>query len=444
MASIYGKPLVGLSGSGAVGAGGKFLYSVTLPRSIYYEQAAEWLKIKDEPSSVIPELNWDGQVVCGGSLWLLKDNKAEAYSLEDGSLLETNVLTSIQGGPVGSITTDGESRIWFLRAARNYRVSRETGAGITPTYVHANITLFLYEFDINTKSYRQLNSQALPEYKVFAGSKYAIGFKNSSEDFVNFSILGYSKTSNTLYWGKFAFKTTVSYNYTTSNSGNTFTGNTPIESSITDMYKYNLQENENTPIASFPVNDIYGNFFCYDESDFLYTGMGYNKSSTTKYIYRYNKQSNTWEVVNAAAEGNALGPFAYINLGDKVLCYSKTTINVFDPKTGSLETGSVPQIPPDDEDVFSGFKAYANNILYLRTSKGIYKCPFYSSVPEDAPIVAKIYKGQKYHTLEPFEIPNKVKFLRTQQTAIQDIEIKMYEYSSEGGQTIYIENVGEE
>ena len=89
-------------------------------------------------------------------------------------------------------------------------------------------------------------------------------------------------------------------------------------------------------------------------------------------------------------------------------------------------------------------RAYANNILYLITQQGVYKCPFYTEVPEDAPIVCKIYKGQKYHTLEPFEIPGKISLLRTQQVADRDIEIKMYEYSSEGGQTIYIEDTGEE
>ena len=57
--------------------------------------------------------------------------------------------------------------------------------------------------------------------------------------------------------------------------------------------------------------------------------------------------------------------------------------------------------------------------------------------------MAKIYKGQKYHTLEPFEIPNKLTFLRTQQVADKDYEIKMYEYASEGGQTIFIEDTEE-
>lgn len=94
--------------------------------------------------------------------------------------------------------------------------------------------------------------------------------------------------------------------------------------------------------------------------------------------------------------------------------------------------------------MYPGFKAFSNNILYLVTNQGVYKCPFFSKVPEDAPIVAKIYKGQKYHTLEPFEIPGKLKLLRTQQIADKDYEIKMYEYSSEGGQTIYIEDTGEE
>ena len=185
-----------------------------------------------------------------------------------------------------------------------------------------------------------------------------------------------------------------------------------------------------------------GRYF-YDDGDFFYVGNGYTNADKEKAIYRYNKLSNIWETISTNFEGYTVGPFSYVQIGDAMLQISKDATGIFDPKTGNLETLSTPVVPPDATVMYPGFKAFSNNILYLVTNQGVYKCPFFSKVPEDAPIVAKIYKGQKYHTLEPFEIPGKLKLLRTQQIADKDYEIKMYEYSSEGGQTIYIEDVGE-
>ena len=64
---------------------------------LFADYAREWLKIKDDPKAAIAETQWDGQVVCGNSLWLLYGNHAYAYSLEDGELLEDVELTGASG-----------------------------------------------------------------------------------------------------------------------------------------------------------------------------------------------------------------------------------------------------------------------------------------------------------------------------------------------------------
>ena len=106
---IIGRPIVPIGGKAAKGS--QLFLAVTLPPSIYYAQASEWLKIKENPKAAVAEANWDGQVVCGGHLWELYGNNAYCYSLEDGELLETVALTGISGYSSLAIATDGVSRI---------------------------------------------------------------------------------------------------------------------------------------------------------------------------------------------------------------------------------------------------------------------------------------------------------------------------------------------
>lgn len=415
------------------GSGGKMLFGVTLPPSIYYTQAAEWLKIKDNPKTAVAETQWDGQVVCGGNLWELYGNNAYCYSLETGDLLETVPLTGAGNYCGSAIATDGKSRIWF---ARTSYYAADTGSNAT-IYAY----LYLYEFDVQSKSVKSLyTSPALS-----AGSHYMSGYSQSNLRITNTSIsrigiIGYSKTSNTVYLGKVYQSSTTSYQHYTSSSDDSPTKSSSSASGGNNsMFAYDLLSNTCTQIANYPYNDANRGQYFYDEGDFFYVGNGFNGADKDKRISRYNKQSNIWENISTTFEGYAVGPFSYVQIGDKMLQISKDATGIFDPKTGNLETLSVPVIPPDATIMYPGFKAFSNNILYLVTSQGVYKCPFFSRVPEDAPIVCKIYKGQKYHTTEPFEIPGKLKLLRTQQVADRDIEIKMYEYDSAGGQTIYIE-----
>lgn len=444
--SILGNPVCMPIG-GKAAKGNQMFLGVTLPRSIYYEQAAEWLKIKDDPKAAIPENQWDGQVICGNSLWLLYNNHAYAYSLENGDLLEDVTLSGASGNYSNTITTDGKNRIWFVRMTVNPPHLSANGStrGIW-TYRH-QLSVYLYEFSITTKSVKLLTTQTCVNQTTV---------QNNSSDYtpsINVNptvvqlpggLIGYTNIQK-LYFGSIPLSSQGGNIRYKASSSDGFSSNAaiPAYKFFQNVWEYDLNSTSAKAITNIPTSTpVRGRFF-YDDTDFFYTGSGYGNMGRDKSIFRYNKLSNTWETVTSNFEGYTDGHFSCVQLGDKMLQISQTATGVFDPKTGNLETLSVPVIPPDNTPIYPGFKAYSNNILYLTTAQGIYKCPFFSAVPEDAPIVAKIYKGQKYHTLEPFEIPNKLKFLRTQQVADKDYEIKMYEYASEGGQTIFIEDTGE-
>lgn len=435
--SILGNPVC-LPIGGKAAKGSRMFLAVSLPRSLYYTQAAEWLKVKDNPRAGVNELQWDGQVVCDGSLWELHNNKAYCYSLENGELLETVPLTGASGQQCNGICTDGESRIWFVRIGTEISYA---GGRLDATYQYN-----LYEFNVGTKAVKSL-------YQSNLRNLYSISSSSSQNKRFDVSVcrlgmIGYSKYSDCVYFGVCGVFGKIS-SYSTVAYGGIYS---------TSVFTYDLTSNSMTKETNRPTTqqNSTGAFF-YDDGDDFYTGGGFahanyfrstNMSPVTlnqkeKCIYKYTKATGTWTQITNSFEGYSVGFFSYIQIGDAMLQIGKDATGIFDPKTGNLKTVSTPVIPPDATAMYAGCKAFGDNILYLITNQGVYKCPFFSKVPEDAPIVCKIYKGQKYHTLEPFEIPGKLKLLRTQQVADKDYEIKMYEYSSEGGQTIYIEDVSE-
>lgn len=431
--SILGNPICMPIG-GKAAKGSQMFLAVSLPRSLYYTQAAEWLKIKDNPRDGINELQWDGQVVCGGNLWELYGNNAYCYSLENGELLETVPLTGINGTCCNGITTDGVSRIWIVRMV---------WSGNGNETVTQLASYCLYEFNTETKSVKSLYKS--PTHYVmsheYGGFTTWVSFNPTV---CRLGMIGYSQYSQCVYFGVCGTYGQMTTSGTYKPRGGSY------DSAV---YIYDLSSNALLTSTTRPTTqqNSTGAFF-YDDGDDFYTGGGFAhvscKNNATlnqkeKCIYKYTKATGTWTQITNSFEGYSVGFFSYVQIGDAMLQIGKDATGIFDPKTGNLKTLSTPVIPPDATEMYAGFKAFGNNILYLITNQGVYKCPFFSSVPEDAPIVCKIYKGQKYHTLEPFEIPNKLKLLRTQQVADKDYEIKMYEYSSEGGQTIYIEDVNE-
>lgn len=173
------------------------------------------------------------------------------------------------------------------------------------------------------------------------------------------------------------------------------------------------------------------------------------KNVTSRIYQKFNPSNNTFSTIvsnpawagfsqNYPYVGSTLGIPSYVTLGDTGYTFNGNSVYAFDIKTGSAFTSQMPGAAPG-ANAYGGMCAKLGNTLYSMDTSGFYKCVLYENLPADAPVVCKIYKGQKYHSIEPFNVGSKLSVKRTQQTAISDIEIKMYEYDSGGGQILYIE-----
>lgn len=174
-------------------------------------------------------------------------------------------------------------------------------------------------------------------------------------------------------------------------------------------------------------------------------------STITDRIYqKFNPSNNTFSTIvsnpswsgyssNSSIYVSMYTP-SYVTLGDTGYVFNGSSVYAFDIKTGSAFTSQMPGAAPGvGAGQYGGMSAKIGNTLYYMDTSGFYKCVLYENLPADAPVVCKIYKGQKYHSIEPFNVGSKLSVKRTQQTATSDIEIKMYEYDSGGGQILYIE-----
>lgn len=406
---------------------GRCLYSMTLPRSKYYAQAADWETVAVESASASNDCI---QAAVNGQLWKIDATTIMARSLTTGEVTysEANPLITTTGAPYVTQTgtglpccTDGEQRIWFMSVDNQtiYKSAKSTASGSTWKG-------YLNEWNVVTK---QMTSYLLAEtYCSGSSSSAAYGglFLGGS--------LVYSAKNNRVYYFGGCFIKATSKNY------------------IAPFY-LDLTENAITSIGT--NNILIGEGFGYEdpETGFIYFGGGFSVTVSTNAItfgtynpalYYYDPSSNTYTTVRADfvtlgfGSGNS---HAYITMGDRMLDMSATGVVSFDPTTGDTIEGQMPAA--FGGTMTSGMKANYANVLYAWVSESgaaMKKCPFFTTPPDDAPIVCKIYEGQKYHTLVPFSIPRLGLDLTTvQQTAEQDYEIKMYDYSSEGGQIIYIE-----
>lgn len=179
---------------------------------------------------------------------------------------------------------------------------------------------------------------------------------------------------------------------------------------------------------------------------------GTDLSTITNQSYKkFNPSNNTFTSIASnpswagftpgySSINSTLGVPSYVTLGDTGYVFNGASVYAFDIKTGSDFTSQMPGAAPGvGAGQYGGMSAKIGNTLYYMDTSGFYKCVLYENLPADAPVVCKIYKGQKYHSIEPFNVGSKLSVKRTQQTATSDIEIKMYEYDSGGGQILYIE-----
>lgn len=421
-------------GGGLASAGaGKGLYCVELPRSLYYGQAAEWM-VKN-PNYINDAYSL--QIVCNGELWNISSSTYNngtknviSRSLSTGEKTYEGTITlsypciagsGTQGGSAMSpICTDGESRIWFCGASAYRDVN--------------GIDYALYEFNVLTKELKT-------EFAARLGGE-------NTDYYTYFCDLGaihYSKNYNKVFW--FGFSVSRYPKYGTMKYANV------VKSQAFDL-------STRTWVAISQAGTGLSNTYCYEtETGDLYIGGGYYYSEigagtstnivTAKntYIYRYSIPNDSFTTIRTDFTQNiddiTNGRTAVFIVGDSVMQINPTHIFVFDPKTGNAVEGQVPTPYGSDINLTGTYRAQYNNVLYLWTrtqDKALIELPLWQNTPADAPIVAKVYKGQKYHALVPFDLLRQgIRITTAQQTATEDIEIKMYDYSSEGGQLLYIE-----
>lgn len=384
-----------MSETKVLGGGGPGMYSVVLPRSVYWASASEWVQVNSQQ----PPASADGirpQVVCNGNLWVMDfaNHTAYAVDLVTGNTVDqitdaANLISSVNS----QICTDGQRYIWTCR-------NEQTAGDTAVSYV--------IQIDVIEKTIATLTAMGFSDI-----------WQTSTAKWIMLGPMVYSSKYNALFvFGQFFSKVTR------------YKGS---------AYRLNLSDNSVVSLAQLSANHIYGYAWSDEETGDIYIGGG----SYTNNIDRYTPESNTYTTIRTDFTMTG-GWGGCIPIGDTIYNVTAQGITPFDPKTGETREGPTPTNP--GFEVNTGYCASSGNTLYLSHSTGLYKCALYENIPEEAPIVAKIYKGQKYHTLQPFTIHGEggdVNVTTTQQTAAADIPIKMYTYDNAGGQVLIIENGGE-
>lgn len=405
-----GGSLVGSKSSG-------MMFTVELPPSKPYTQAAEWIKVT---SSVPPyegansgaTHNGFALIAAGNTLLCFphaansngSETSSYAYKINPTTGAYTKTKLVFSHSTASRMCSDGKQFIYYLRASGLYKIDaiNETNSLLLP----------ISDFSITSinSSYQTTFVPGGLAYDDVYKRVYICGLLKHNDQYVG------AKT-DWLFW---------------------YDLNTSTLSKV----------QRNSTLASFT--------YCSPVDGILYlldNNGGISSSGTTSVInikskaYRkFNPSNNTfstivsdptWSGLSSSDIRYAHAP-SYVTLGDTGFTFYGNSVYGFDIKTGSAFTSQMPGSPYDSSNIGERY-AVMNNTIYNMRPSGFYKCVLYENLPADAPVVCKIYKGQKYHSIEPFNVGSKLSVKRTQQTATSDIEIKMYEYDSGGGQILYIE-----
>lgn len=419
--AIYGRSIG--SGSRILGGGGPGMYSITLPRSVYYADAAEWVQVS--PQS--PAGDYRRQVIVGNSLWVFDGSSAYEVDLDTGLTLNTVTGCSL-GGTVQAVR-DSSSQGHYGTNAYAY----PGGIASDGTNIYWLVSGSLMQLNTVTKSVTNIGSVhgsihgVSLVYSPFDHSIYIIGGTA-----VTLSI--YSATTSGSY-----YKTElVSNNY---------------------CYCYDITNDIITSKASFPIGISYPWLYSDNITGEIYIGGGITYLKTTSSsqasvtqqrqqynhsIYKFNPSTNSYSAISTSMPHNFAYEHSYVSIADRMLAFSNQNVYSWNPKTGETYADQMPE-PLTDAVLFNNV-AVKDNSLYSSQGSGLYRCVFYEDIPANAPIVAKIYAGNKYHTTQPFTIhtaTGDINVTTTQQTAEDDIEIKMYTYDNAGGQVLIVETGGD-
>ena len=423
MGIISGRPIGSIQYLG--GGNGHTLYQVVLPRSIYYAQSAEWNQLTTG-SEPLPNGNTSFVGKCfvlQNTLWVI----IPSYSASSGSYGSVIRGYSLETGEKvydsGNITTFQVSRDFCATGHSYYAFFDIATDGDTTAYIVFNGSL--YTFNAINQSLTQLYTGMTVTWTSYSPEDND-GYSNSSQNTNNITmpLICYSSYEKAVYIiGGIAF----------ANYGNYSSRNPSWNSNI--IYRWDCETSQMTTVSTtgWPGN-CYGGFAYADPL----TGDIYYGSASNQVIYKYSITSNTHTKI---ANGTFMQSVqaSYFLVGDTMFyCYG-SNLYPFNPMTGEKVEGQLPGIS-QKQVTTPGEIGVGDNALYrISIDYGIEKCDLFQSPPVDSPIVAKIYKGNKYHGITNWSVPSKLSVTTTQQEATQDIEIKMYEYGSQGGQIIYIE-----
>lgn len=382
-----------MSETKVLGGGGPGMYSIVLPRSVYWASASEWVQVNSQQPESYNAMTRQ-QAFCNGNLWVLGYGTISAVDLATGETVDTISSTTLQGATsAGSVCTDGTRYIWIGQSQQ-----------ISTTVWYPQ----LIQVDVVEKT-----------VGIVPGIGFSLSGLGPQSKYMSVGPMVYSKKYNSL----FAFGAGSNLGHLTGAS-----------------FRFDLSSNNATGLANCPGTCIFGYGWSDETTGDIYIGSGYGN-----YLYQYSPESNTFTTIRTDLSfPRSTVDRAWTAIGNTMYCITNEGIVPFDPASGWTAEGPTPQNPP--QAVYTGYGVSSENTLYLSTPNGLYKCVLYENIPEEAPIVAKIYKGQKYHTLQPFTIHGEggdINVTTTQQTAAADIPIKMYTYDNAGGQILIIENGGE-
>lgn len=386
--AIINQSLFG--GSKILGGGGPGMYSIVLPRSVYWQSASEWIQVNSQQPEGQPYGRQ--QVVCNGKLWVMGaigSPKIVAVDLTSGETVDeisSPMLGNVQ--TMGTVGTDGRRYIWVGSSCTGQTLS----------------SFLLYQIDVLEKTVSQVGGISYPR----AGQGYA-----------SLGPIVYSRKYNAVFVFGFGDHNGAGHRF---------------------VMRVNLSDQSVVQVANTPNTQQFGYGWSDEETGDIYTGGGYQSE-----VYRFTPESNTFTKISDTLTGLPASTIerTFMTVGDTVYCVSDQGIIPLDPKTGQTREGVVPTNP--GFKVYYGWCAVDGNTLYISHSTGLYKCVLYENLPAEAPIVAKIYKGNKFHSTQPFTIHGEdgdLQVTTVQQTADKDIPIKMYTYDNAGGQVLIIEAGG--
>lgn len=410
-----------MSETKVLGGGGPGMYSIVLPRSVYYEEAAEWVQV----STQSPTGDYRRQVIVGNSLWVFDGSSAYEIDLDTGLTINTVTGCSLGSGANsdGTDVTSGDNRRYYTK---KYTYPGNVVTDGTNIYWGAGSSLM--QLNTTTRAVTNLGS---------------IGKNGGGRTLV------YSPFDNSIY---FVGGSHRDNSYWTS-SGRSYYKYYLLSDST--VQKYSIDNNLITTCANLPIGLVGAYVYADETTGEIYIGCGYtytgdqtgntNQSgSWNQNIYKFNPSTNTYTTIFTGFSYLLGDTYSYVSMGNRMLAFNGQNVYSWNPKTGETYVDQMPE-PLTDAVLFNNV-AVKDNSLYSSQGSGLWRCVFYENLPADAPIVAKIYKGQKYHTLQPFTIHGEggdVNVTTTQQTAAADIPIKMYTYDNAGGQILIIENGGE-